>query len=134
MSSRVGECVVFYRVSHYMVIFSNLVGKPSNPYLDQLIFYGCLLEWCLLCCCCCSVTKSSLTLVSPWTATHQAFPSFTISQSLLKLMSTESVMLSNHLILCCPLLLLPSIFPSTRVFSWDQSVQSLSLVRLFVTP
>ena len=50
----------------------------------------------------------------PWTAPHQASMSFTISQSLLKLMSIESVMLSNHLILCRPLLLLPSIFPSIR--------------------
>ena len=48
---------------------------------------------------------------------HAWFPSFTISQSLLKFMSIESVMQSNHLILCCPLLLLPSIFPSIRVFS-----------------
>ena len=47
----------------------------------------------------------------------QASLSFTIYQSLLKLMSIESVMPSNHLILCCPLLLLPSIFPSIRVFS-----------------
>jgi len=54
---------------------------------------------------------------TPWTAAHQDSPSFTISQSLLKLMSIESVMLSNHLILCRPLLLLPSIFPSIRVFS-----------------
>src|SRR5574341_288441 len=52
-----------------------------------------------------------------WTAAHQASLSFTISWSLLKLMSVESVMSSNHLILCCPLLLLPSIFPSIRVFS-----------------
>ena len=52
-----------------------------------------------------------------WTATCQASLSFTISQSLLKLMSIESVMPSNHLILCRPLLLLPSIFPSIRVFS-----------------
>ena len=49
---------------------------------------------------------------SPWTAARQASLSFTISQSLLKLMSTESVMPSNHLILCRPLLLLPSIFPN----------------------
>ena len=56
-------------------------------------------------------------LVTPWTAAHQASLSFTISWSLLKLMSTESVMPSNHLILYCPLLLLPSIFPSIRVFS-----------------
>ena len=54
---------------------------------------------------------------TPWTAPHQASLSFTFSWSLLKLMSIESVMPSNHLVLCCPLLLLPSIFPSIRVFS-----------------
>ena len=54
---------------------------------------------------------------SPWTAECQASLSFTISWSLLKLMSIESVMPSNHLILCHRLLLLPSIFPSIRVFS-----------------
>ena len=54
--------------------------------------------------------------VTLWTATHQASLSFTIFQSLLKLMSTESVMPSNHLIHCHPLLLLPSIFPNIRVF------------------
>ena len=53
----------------------------------------------------------------PWTAACQASLSITNSQSLLKLMSVESVMPSNHLILCRPLLLLPSIFPSIRVFS-----------------
>ena len=56
-------------------------------------------------------------LVILWSATCQAPLFFTISQSLLKLMSIESVMPSNHLILCCPLLLLPSIFPSIRVSS-----------------
>ena len=55
--------------------------------------------------------------VTPWTAAHQASLSFTISQSLLKFMSVELVMPSNHLILCRHLLLLPSIFPSIRVFS-----------------
>ena len=55
--------------------------------------------------------------VTPWTAARQASLSFTISQSLLKLMSIESVMPSNHLILYHPLLLPPSIFPSIRVFS-----------------
>ena len=54
---------------------------------------------------------------TPWTAACQASLTITNSQSLLKLMSTESVMPSNHLILCHPLLLLPSIFPSIRVFS-----------------
>ena len=88
-----------------------------------------------------------------WTAACQASPSFTNSWGLLKLMSIESVMPSSHLILCCPLLLLHSIFPSIRVFSVGQpfasggqsiffkdlknifsSVHSLSCVRLFVTP
>ena len=54
---------------------------------------------------------------TPWTVAHQASLSITNCQSLLKLMSIESVMPSNHLILCSPLLLLPSIFPSIRVFS-----------------
>ena len=56
-------------------------------------------------------------LATPWTAAGQASLSFTISWSLLKLMSTESVMPSNHLILCLPFLPLPSTFPSIRVFS-----------------
>ena len=59
--------------------------------------------------------------MTPWTAACQAFPSITSSQSLLKPMSIESVMPSNHLILCCPLLLLPSVFPSIRVF-YNESV------------
>ena len=58
-----------------------------------------------------------MTLATPWTATCQAYLSFTISWSLFKLMSIESVMPSNHLILCHHLLLLPSILPSIRVFS-----------------
>ena len=60
--------------------------------------------------------------VTLWTAAHQAFLSFTISCSLLKFMSTESMMLSNHLILCRPLLLLPSIFASIRVCSKESAV------------
>ena len=55
--------------------------------------------------------------MTPWTAAHQASLSITSSQSLLKCMSIELVMPSNHLILCCPLLLLPLIFPSISVFS-----------------
>ena len=55
--------------------------------------------------------------VTPWTAAHQASLSITNSQRLLKLMSIKLVMPSNHLIICRPLLLLPSIFPSIRVFS-----------------
>ena len=58
-----------------------------------------------------------LLFVTPWTAARQASLSITTSQSLLKLMSVESVMPSNHLILCHSLLFLPSVFPSIRVFS-----------------
>ena len=61
--------------------------------------------------------------VTPWTAACQAFRSFTISRSLLKLMSIELVTPSNHLILCHPLLLLPSIFPSIRVFSNESALR-----------
>ena len=60
--------------------------------------------------------------VTPWTAAHQASLSFIVSKSLLKFMSTESVMLSKHLILCHPLLLLPSVLPSIRVFSNEWTV------------
>ena len=76
-----------------------------------------------------SVQFSSFQLLSrvwlfetPWTAAHQASLSITNTRSLLKLMSIESVMPSNHLILCCPLLLLLSIFPSIRVFSNESSL------------
>ena len=54
---------------------------------------------------------------TPWTAAGQASLSFTVCRSLLKLMTTESAMPSNHLAHCCPLLLLPSIFPSIRLFT-----------------
>ena len=60
---------------------------------------------------------------TPWTAAHQASLSITNYWSLPKLMSTESVMPSNHLILCCPLLLPPSIFPSIRVFSNESALR-----------
>ena len=58
----------------------------------------------------------------PWTAARQASLSITNSRSLLKLKFTESVMPSNHLIFCCPLLLLPSIFPSIRIFSNESAL------------
>ena len=81
----------------------------------------------------CSVQSlSSVRFYStPWTAARQASLSIANSRSLLKLMSIKSVMPSNHLILCCPLLLLPSIFPNISVFtnsqlftSGDQSIEA----------
>ena len=62
--------------------------------------------------------------VTPWITAHQASLSITKSGSLSKLTSIESVMPSNHLILCRPLLLLPSIFPSIRVFSYESDLHS----------
>ena len=69
-----------------------------------------------------SVIQSCPTFVTPWTAARQASLSITNSWSLLKRMSIELVMPSNHLILCRPLLLLPSVFPSIRVFSNESAL------------
>ena len=60
--------------------------------------------------------------MTPWTAAHQVFLSFTISWSSFKPIPIVLVMLSSHLILCCPLLLLPSVFPSIRVFSNESTL------------
>ena len=70
-----------------------------------------------------SVAQLYQLVATPWTAAHQASLCITNSRSLFKLMSIELVMPSNHLILCRPLLLLPSIFPSIRIFS-NESVLS----------
>ena len=68
----------------------------------------------------CSVQSLSRVFATQWTATHQASLSITNSQSLLKLMPIESVIPPNHLILCRPLLLLPSIFPASGSFQMSQ--------------
>ena len=79
--------------------------------------------------CCCSAAQLCLTLCDPpWPAARQASLSFPISWSLLKFMSIESVMSYNHLILCHPLLLLPSIFPKIRVFSNESATSALHQV------
>ena len=80
------------------------------------------LSWPLFPHCCCSITKWCLTFCNP---TDYSAPGFPVLYYLLKFAQThvhELVMLSNHLILCCPLLLLPSIFPSIRVFSNESAV------------
>ena len=71
--------------------------------------------------CCCSVAQSCLTLCDP---VDCSTPDFTISQSLLKLTPVESVTPSNHLVSCHPLLLLPLIFPSIRVFSNEKALDN----------
>ena len=72
---------------------------------------------------CCLVTCLVQLFAAPWNTACQLFLSFTISQSLLKLMSIESVMLSNHLVFCRPFLPLPSIFPRIRVFSNESALR-----------
>ena len=71
----------------------------------------------------CLVTSCVQLLATSWTAAHQASLSLTVSWSLLKLMSIELVMPPHHLILCCPLLLLPSIFPCIRVFTNESALR-----------
>ena len=71
----------------------------------------------VLCCCCCSVAQLCLTIFNPMDCSMPGFPTVTVFWSLLKLMSTELVMPSNHLILFWHLLFLLSIFPTIRVFS-----------------
>ena len=78
--------------------------------------------------CCCSVSKLCPTLCDPMDCSMQALLFFTISRSLLKLIAIESVMPSNYFILCHPLLLLPSIFPSIRVFSNESDVRIMWLM------
>ena len=92
--------------------------QQSLPFFSLSIYEGCSVQ---------SSIRYEVTVIQllsgvrlfsiPWAAARQASPSFTFSPSLLKLMSIKSVMPSNHLILCRPLLLLPSIFPSIKVFS-----------------
>ena len=89
-------------------------------------FHGCILvHFCKdKCCCCCTVQFShSVVSDSSWTTACQTSLFITNAQSLLKLMSTESVMPPNHLILCRPLLLLLPISPSIRVFSNESTLR-----------
>ena len=88
------------------------VSILSEPLWKRLNFYFSSVQW---------LSRVRL-FVTLWTAAHQAFLSITNSQSLLRLMSIESVMSSNRLILCPPLLLPPSILPSIRVFSNESAL------------
>ena len=83
---------------------SNMITSPSVVKVEWVYLFS-------------SITQSCLTLLTPWTAAHQASLSITYPWSLLTFMSIESVMPSNHLIFSRPLLLQPSIFPSIRVVS-----------------
>ena len=100
--------VSFY-LRDFSTFFVSILPRVPLPADIQGWLYGC-----------CSVAKPSPPLCDPWTAVCQA--SFTITLSLLKLMSIESVIPFNHLILCHPLLLLPSVFPTISVFSKESAL------------
>ena len=91
--------------------------------------YLCFIKWVFVIVQLLSHVQLFVTL---WTAAHQASLSFTISWSLLRFMAIESVVPSNHLNLCCPSLLLPSVFPSIRLFS-SESGKSLNQSALKMT-
>ena len=110
-------CIVHLRRPSYLpLLFSGILYSVGYVFPFSLAF--CFSSFL------CSVQSLSCVwlFATPWIAACQASLSFTISQNLLKLMSIESKMPSNHLILCCPLLLLPSIFHSIRVFSEESAL------------
>ena len=93
------------------------ISLPYASFMLKTCSILILLHLKKLCCYCCfSITKLCLTLCNPLDCS-MALLSSTLFCSLLKFMSIESVMLSDHLILCCPLLILPSLFPSIRILS-----------------
>ena len=97
--------------SHWKSAY-NFTGSPPDAW-----FHICRFSQPRLYCFLVQLLRHVWLFVTPWMAAYQASPSITNSWSLLKLMSIKSEMLSNHLILCRPLFLLPSVFPSIRVFS-----------------
>ena len=100
-SSMFGPCELPWTLTLFWVSFSCHPAAIIEPHIDVIIRFLSLVWF----------------FAAPWTAAHQASLSFTISGNLLKLLSIESVMPSNRLILCCPLLLLLSIFPIIRCHS-----------------
>ena len=112
MSRSLPLCLFFYQLD-WVLFFLQVQALFAHWFLLHGLV-GCFSLYF----CSCSVTESCPSLAIPRTVACQTSLSFTFSQSLLKFMSIESVMLSNHLILCFPLLLLPSVFPSIRPWGW----------------
>jgi len=104
--------------------FEIISSTPLPPYYGLIVVYRRTAVFQIPCCCC-SVSHVWL-FATPWTAAHQTSLSFTVSWSLLILMSIESVMPSNHLVLCHPLLLLPSSFPSISPFQLPGSLHQVA--------
>ena len=99
---------------------SDTTERLNNNKYDHV--FASLIIWVTVSVNCCSVAKSCPTLCDLMDCAYQASLTFTISWSLLKFISIESVMLSNHLITCHPFLLLPSVLPRIRVFSRDSAL------------
>ena len=97
-------------------------SQPKNQAHVSFIARQILYHWATNILPCCSVTHSCLTLCDPMDCSMPGFPVITISQSSIKLMSIKSVIPSNYLILCHPFLLLPSVFPSMRIFSNESAL------------
>ena len=110
---RFPELIHLVTGSLYPLTIMSPYSPPLNPGSYHSILYFHKFGVCVVV----HLLSRVCLFATPWTVAHQAFLSFTNSWSLLILMSIESVVLSNHLVLCCPLLLLPSIFPSIRIFS-----------------
>ena len=104
-------CLETHKWTHQIYIFKVTMYHSPNGNISFPIW----VLWNI--CCCSSVTKSCPTLCDPMDCSTPGFPVLHYLQSLLKCMSIELMMPSNHLILCHPFLLLPSIFPSIRIFS-----------------
>ena len=121
-----GKHPIFFFFFHSMLV---LIAEPyletckviamviQLAFLKSLYFHYFIVSFLLV-----QLLSCVQLFVTPWTAARQASLSFTVSWSLLKLMSIESVMPSNHLILCCSLFFLPSIFSSIRIFSNESTL------------
>ena len=114
---------IFFKKSVLVLHYSHT--NPTSLHIEKkLSFFHSLKKVCIDCLL--VIVAQSLSRAwlfqNPWTVAHQASLSFTISWSLLRLMSMALMIPSNHLILCHPLLLLPSIFPSIKVFSSELSL------------
>ena len=123
-------CLQMEKLRQHESIFSDITCTSGTTPSELRSFPGTQTltnTYPLLLCAVQSLSRVWLS-VTPRTVAHQASLSFTISQSLLKLISVESVMPSNHLVLCRPLPLQPAIFPSIRVFSNDDVLHSGSLL------
>ena len=106
-----------YQVLLFQVTFSNFFFSPERNFLW---IHNFKVSTSIFSCYCCSVTKLCLTLCDPMNCSMSGFP-VSLSPRVCSLMSIESVMPSSHLILCHPLLFLPSVFPSIRIFSKESA-------------